>query len=181
MDRTPHEIVNPLSLAEPVAHAHALVVTPGRTVHVGCQTARRIDGVIVGQSVVQQFDQALANMVKALRAVGARPVHVVDMRVHTTAMSTYRINLTALGSVYRRHMGRHYPPMAVVGVTELLDADALVEVMCTAVVPEPRDGGLLVDEAAWEVEVADDLEDGPAEGGMEPEPARPREEERPVR
>lgn len=181
MDRTPHEIVNPLSLPEPVGHAHALVAAPGRTVHVGCQTARRIDGVLSGTSVAQQFDQALANMMEALRAVGARPIHVVDMRVHTTSMNTYRINRTALESVYRRHMGRHYPPMTVVGVTELLDADALVEVACTAVVPEPRTEAPSVDEAAWEVEVADDLEDGPTGDGMEPEPAWPRAEGPPVR
>lgn len=178
MDRTPHEIVNPLSLTDPVGYAHALVVAPGRIVHIGGQTARRIDGVLLGESVVQQFDQALANMVEALRAVGARPTHVVDMRVHTTSMSTYRINLTGLGSVYRRHMGRHYPPMTAVGVTELLDAEALVEVMCTAVVPEARDGGPLEDEAAWEVEVADDLVGGPTEDEMEP--ARHRTPGRPA-
>ncbi|RKS09623.1 enamine deaminase RidA (YjgF/YER057c/UK114 family) [Nocardiopsis sp. Huas11] len=149
MDRTPHKIINPLSLAEPVGYAHALVVTPGRTVHIGGQSARRSDGVIVGETVVQQFDQALANTVEALRAAGAEPGHVVSMRVYTTAMHAYRVNLKTLGSVYRRYMGRYYPPMSVVGVTDLLDAAALVEVVCAAVVPDMRDADTLDDEAAW--------------------------------
>lgn len=139
MDRTPHEIINPLSLPDPVGYSHALVVTPGRTVYVGGQTALRSDGVLTGDSVVQQFDQALANMVEALRAAGAEPVHVVSMRVYTTSVGVYRINLKTLGSVYRRHMGRYYPPMAVVGVTELLEVGALVEFECTAVVPDVLD------------------------------------------
>lgn len=151
MDRTPHKIINPLSLAEPVGYAHALVVTPGRTVHIGGQTARRPDGAVVGESVVQQFDQALGNAVEALRAAGAEPGHVVNMHVYTTAMSAYRVNLKTLGSVYRRHMGRYYPPMSVVGVTELLDTAALVELVCTAVVPDMRDADTLDDEEAWEL------------------------------
>ncbi len=181
MDRTPHEIVNPLSLSEPTGHAHTLVAAPGRTVHIGCQTARRVDGVIVGQGVVQQFDQALANMVEALRAVGARPLHVVDIRVHTTSMNTYRINLTALNSIYRRHMGRHSPPLTAVGVTELLDADALVEVMCTAVVPEPQDKTLLVDQVVQKVELSDELEGGAFETGVEVGAVRPQGGNPPVR
>lgn len=141
MERTTHEIVNPLSLSDPVGYAHALVVARGRTVYVGGQTSLRSDGVITGDSVVQQFDQALANMAEALRAAGAEPTHVVSMRVYTTSVDVYRINLKTLGSVYRRHMGRHYPPMSVVGVTELLTVGAKVELECVAVVPDGHDDG----------------------------------------
>ncbi len=176
MDRTPHEIVNPLSLSDPVGYSHALVVTPGRTVYVGGQMARRSDGVLTGDSVVQQFDQALANTVEALRAAGAEPVHVVSMRVYTTSVSVYRVNLKALGSVYRRHMGRYYPPMAVVGVTELLEADALVELECTAVVPDMLDSEELDEGAPRElVEEVDDAFADASETGEPGEiPGQPR-------
>ncbi|CAL9390938.1 hypothetical protein SUDANB121_01263 [Nocardiopsis dassonvillei] len=139
MDRTPHQIVNPLTLADPVGFAHALVVTPGKVVHIGGQVARRTDGVVAGDGVVQQFDRALGNVVEALRVAGAEPGHVVDMRIYTTAMRSYRVSSNTLGSVYRRHMGRHYPPMTVVGVTDLMEPEALVEIVCTAVVPDVRD------------------------------------------
>lgn len=140
---TPHQIINPLTLTDPVGYSHALVVTPGRAVYVGGQTSRRSDGVLTGDSVVQQFDRALANMVEALRAAGAEPVHVVSMRVYTTSVSVYRVNLKTLGSVYRRHMGRYYPPMTVVGVTELLEDGAQVELECTAVAPDEPDSAEL--------------------------------------
>ena len=38
---TPHRIVTVPSLAEPVGFAHAVVSSPGRTVHLGGQTAPR--------------------------------------------------------------------------------------------------------------------------------------------
>lgn len=141
MGRTPHEIVNPLTLAEPTGFSHALVVSPGRVVHVGGQRAHRSDGRVVGEGVAEQFDRALANTVEALRAAGAEPAHVVDMRVFTTSMAAYRTHSQSIGAVYRRHMGRFYPPMTVLGVVELLDPDALVEVVCTAVVPEAVGSG----------------------------------------
>lgn len=149
MGRTPHEIVNPLTLAEPTGFSHALVVSPGRVVHVGGQRAHRPDGRIVGAGLAEQFDRALANAVEALRAAGAEPAHVVDMRVFTTSMAAYRTHSQSIGAVYRRHMGRFYPPMTVLGVVDLLDPDALVEVVCTAVVPEAAGSGPMRAEQAW--------------------------------
>ncbi|PDP86721.1 hypothetical protein CQJ94_15620 [Glycomyces fuscus] len=141
MGRTPHQIVNPLTLAEPGGSSHALVVSPGRVVHVGGQRAHRSDGRVVGEDVAEQLDRALANTVEALRAAGAEPAHVVDMRVFTTSMAAYRAHSRSIGAVYRRHMGRSSPPMTVLGVADLLDPDALVEVVCTAVVPEEAGSG----------------------------------------
>ncbi|GHD16044.1 RidA family protein [Nocardiopsis kunsanensis] len=174
MAQTPHETVNPLTLAEPVGYSHAIVVTPGRTVFVGGQTARRTDGSMTGDTLVQQFDHALGNVVEALRNAGAEPVHVVDMRIHTTSISTYRANLKTLGPVYRRHMGRHYPAMSALGVHELLERGALVEITCTAVVPDTHDDDPLSNERALEIEVEEGLVSGPFEDPNEPGNERAR-------
>jgi enamine deaminase RidA (YjgF/YER057c/UK114 family) len=40
-----------------------------------------------------------------------------------------------LGEVWRRHFGRRYPAMAVVGVDALFDPAARVELMGVAVIP----------------------------------------------
>ncbi|MFM2071910.1 MAG: hypothetical protein RLZZ623_2173, partial [Actinomycetota bacterium] len=40
-----------------------------------------------------------------------------------------------VGAAYRRHIGRHYPAMALVGVTELVEPTALIEIIGTAVIP----------------------------------------------
>ena len=138
---TPHRVVNPPELAPAVGFAHAVVAAPGRLVHLGGQTAQGPDGGIVGSTVVDQWDAAAANLVAALAAVGATPEHLTSIVVYTTAMAEYRASLGELGRVYRRHLGRHYPAMALLGVAELFDPAALVELVATAVIPDPAPAG----------------------------------------
>jgi enamine deaminase RidA (YjgF/YER057c/UK114 family) len=55
------------------------------------------------------------------------------MVVYVTDRPAYLANLTPLGEVHRKHMGRHYPAMAVVEVKSLVDSHALVEIEAVAV------------------------------------------------
>jgi enamine deaminase RidA (YjgF/YER057c/UK114 family) len=119
-----------------VGYAHAVVAAPGRLVFLGGQVAHDADGVVRGETVAEQFERAASNVVAALAAAGGAPEHVVSMQVFTTDVAAYRAASKELGVVYRAAFGRHYPAMAVVEVSELYDSDALVELVCTAVVPE---------------------------------------------
>jgi enamine deaminase RidA (YjgF/YER057c/UK114 family) len=58
------------------------------------------------------------------------------MQIFTTQVGAYTKAAPDLGPIYRRHMGRHFPVMALVGVTELVDPDAILEITATAVVPD---------------------------------------------
>jgi enamine deaminase RidA (YjgF/YER057c/UK114 family) len=130
----PHRIVNPDGLLAPVGFSHAVVAAPGRLVHLGGQTGHRADGSLP-EGIVAQFDQATRNVVVALDAAGAAPEHLTALHIYVTEMAAYRAVLPELGAAYRRHLGRHYPAIALVGVTTLFDPDALVELVATAVVP----------------------------------------------
>jgi enamine deaminase RidA (YjgF/YER057c/UK114 family) len=132
----PHRLVDPAGLAPAVGFSHAVVAPPGRTVWVAGQIAVDGSGAVAGRTLVEQLDLALANVVTALRAAGAEPRHAVSMLLFTTVMEEYRASRRALGPVWRRHFGRHFPAMALLGVTELVDPAALVEVVTTAVVPD---------------------------------------------
>ena len=132
---TDHQIVNPRELLEPVGFAHAVVAAPGRTIYLGGQTAHQIDGTVRGGTVVEQFDAAAANLVTALRAAGGEPEHLVSLHVFVTRVQEYRDSLRDLGAAHRRHFGRHYPAMALFGVSELFDPAAIVELVGIAVVP----------------------------------------------
>jgi enamine deaminase RidA (YjgF/YER057c/UK114 family) len=124
-----HRIVDVPGLPEPVGYAHAVVVAPGRTVYLGGQ----IGG---GETVVEQFGAAAANLVAALRAAGGEPDDLVSLVVYATDLDEYRASLSDLGEVWRLHFGRRYPAMALVGVSALLDPMARVELMGVAVVPD---------------------------------------------
>ena len=130
-----HEIVTAPGLAEPVGFAHAVVAGPGRTVYLGGQTAQGPDGAIVGSTMAEQFDRAAGNVVAALTAAGATPDHLVSLIIYTTAVGEYRAALKELGPLWRKHFGRHYPAVALLGVAELFDEAAKIELVGTAVVP----------------------------------------------
>jgi enamine deaminase RidA (YjgF/YER057c/UK114 family) len=131
-----NEIVTAPELAKPVGYAHAVVAAPGgRTVYLGGQTALDADGAIRGRTLVEQFDVAAGNVVAALRAAGGEPEHLVQVLVFVTDVAEYKASLRELGAVWRRRFGRRYPAMALLGVTELVDEEARVELVGTAVIP----------------------------------------------
>lgn len=130
-----HRIVNPPELAPPVGFAHAVVAAPGRVVFLGGQTAQGPDGSIRGATVAEQFDLALANLLTALTASGARPRHLVSLQIFVTDLAAYRQALPELGAIYQRHLGRRYVASALLGVSSLLDEAAKVELVGIAVIP----------------------------------------------
>ncbi len=130
-----HRMVQPEGLPPGRGYTHAVVSGVGRTVWVSGEIGTDTDGRIVAGGWTDQFDRALANVVTALRAAGAEPDHVVSMQILTTDVGAYREAAPDLAPVWRRHMGRYYPAMAVVGVTELVEPAARVEITATAVIP----------------------------------------------
>jgi enamine deaminase RidA (YjgF/YER057c/UK114 family) len=134
---TPHLIMNPDELAPPRGFAHTVISAAGTTVYLGGQAGHDGNGNIVSDDLLEQFDRAAANVVSALAAAGAEPEHIVSMQVFTTAADEYRNSAGALGDLYRRHFGKHYPALSFFEVTGLFDPAAKVELVCTAVIPEP--------------------------------------------
>jgi len=134
MSRAEHEIITSPDLPPPVGYAHAVVAAAGRTVHLGGQTAQAMDGAIFGTTIVEQFDLAARNLVAALHAAGGQPDDLVSLQIYVTDLAAYRVSLAELGSVWRTHFGRRYPAMAVLGITELFDPAALVELVGVAVI-----------------------------------------------
>ncbi|MBV8167257.1 MAG: RidA family protein, partial [Alphaproteobacteria bacterium] len=83
-----------------------------------------------------QFAQALRNVVAVAAEAGAKPEHIVRLTWYITSKREYLAALKAIGAAYREIMGRHYPTMAVVEVTALVEDRARIEIEATAVVPD---------------------------------------------
>jgi enamine deaminase RidA (YjgF/YER057c/UK114 family) len=126
--------INPAALAKPSGFSHA-VVGVGTTVYLAGQTALDDAGVIVGGGVVEQFEQALANLLTALRAAGGAPSDLASLTVYIVDMDDYKAHAREIGRVWNRLVGSDYPAMAGVGVARLWDVEALVEVQGTAILP----------------------------------------------
>ena len=83
----------------------------------------------------EQLELALQNLASALGAVGGAPEHAVSIQIYTTDMEAYRTERREIGEHYRTVFGRHYPAISLFEVTRLYDPAALVEIVCTAVIP----------------------------------------------
>ena len=119
------ELFNPPELPRPSGFSHA--VRAGSTVYLAGQIG-------AGETITAQFDQALGNLLTALRAAGGEPHDLVSLQLFVTDVPAYKAALGELGTVWREHFGRHYPAMGLFGVTELFEPSALVEVMGVAVI-----------------------------------------------
>lgn len=82
---------------------------------------------------VDQLAQVLRNTVAVLAEADAGPEHVVRMTWYVKDLDRYRNNLPEIGRTYRQIMGKNFPAMAVVGVTDLVEEEALIEIETTAV------------------------------------------------
>ena len=132
---TPHRLVNPDTMAPARGFAHVVVPTQGRMVYVAGQTSSDSAGVTVGDTFAEQYDVALGNVAEALRHAGGDATHIVSLVVYTTDVQAYRDDRAGVGAAHRKHLGRHFPAMALLGVTDLFDPDAIVEIIATAVIP----------------------------------------------
>jgi enamine deaminase RidA (YjgF/YER057c/UK114 family) len=130
-----HELVNPDGLSEPAGYTHVVLPAPGRLVFVAGQIANDADGVCRGDTIAEQLELALQNVATALRAVGGAPEHVVSMQIYTTDIETYRAERREIGERYRTVFGGHYPAISLFEVSNLYDPAAVVEIVCTAVIP----------------------------------------------
>ena len=128
--------INPPVLGAPRGFNHGLVVQPGWSLlFVAGQTAATRDGEVRDIGFISQFTEALDKTLAVVRAAGGAPEHIVRMTVYVTDMAAYRASRPCLTSIWRERMGRHYPAMALVAVTELVDRDASVEIEATAAFP----------------------------------------------
>ena len=131
---TTHTILQPAGWAKPKGYANG-VAAEGRLVFVGGQIGWDRQSRFETDDLVEQVRQTLQNVVDVLAETGAKPEHVVSMTWYLTDKKDYLAHREGIGRVYRDVMGRHFPAMAVVEVTALMEDRAKVEIQAMAVVP----------------------------------------------
>jgi enamine deaminase RidA (YjgF/YER057c/UK114 family) len=128
-----------------ILHPKAWKATPGYSNGIAARGRMLFLGGMIGWNGDQDFetddflgqvDQALANIVAVLAEGGAGPEHLVRLTWYVVDRDEYLNSLKGLGAVYRKHLGRTYPAMALVQVVALVEARARVEIEATAVVPD---------------------------------------------
>lgn len=108
------------------------IVGTGPTLHVAGQIAWDEHGNIGSDDFVEQFGLALDNVLAVVTAAGGTATDIASMTMYVTDLWVYRASLRKLGPVWRARLGDHYPAMALVGVSGLVELRALVEIQAIA-------------------------------------------------
>ena len=128
--------INPQSLGAPRGYSNGMLALPGgRMLSVAGQIAWNQNQEIFTDVFADQFAQALANVITVVKAAGGHPDHIAQLTIYVTDKREYLEQTDAVGAQYRLLMGRHFPAMALVEVSSLLDPRAKVEIQALAVLP----------------------------------------------
>jgi len=111
------------------------IVASGRLVFIAGQVGWTGQGEWKEKSFAGQFRQTLRNILEVLEQAKGRPEHIVRLTWYVLDRDEYLAALKEVGAAYRELMGKHYPTMAVVQVSGLVERNARLEIEATAVVP----------------------------------------------
>jgi len=127
-----HRILQPEGWPRPKGYSNGIAAR-GETIYVAGQVGWDTAGVFP-KGLAAQFRKTIENTLAVLKAGGAGPEHIVRMTWYITDRAAYLQQAAEIGAIWRELLGRVYPAMAVVQVTALMEAEALIEIETTAVV-----------------------------------------------
>jgi enamine deaminase RidA (YjgF/YER057c/UK114 family) len=129
------KVLLPEGWAPPIGYANGIEVAAGRIVFVAGQVGWDAHQKFHAVDLVPQFEQALKNVLAVLAEAGGRPEHICRMTAYCCDKPAYLAARAQLGRIWRELMGKHFPAMSMIFVSDLLDHPAKVELEATAVVP----------------------------------------------
>ncbi len=127
-------VIQPDGWVPPKGYSNGVVAT-GKVLFIGGQIGWNPKSATpeFPATFAEQFEQALANVCEVLRAAGGTPEQLTRLTVYVVDKKEYLASLKALGAGWKKHLGRHYPAMALVQVVALVEDLAKVEIEATAV------------------------------------------------
>jgi enamine deaminase RidA (YjgF/YER057c/UK114 family) len=111
------------------------IAAKGNLVFIAGQIGWTGEGKWEARDFAGQFRQVIKNILEILAQANGKPEHIVRLTWYVLDKQEYLNSLKGVGEAYRELMGRHYPTMAVVQVSGLVEAEARLEIEATAVVP----------------------------------------------
>jgi enamine deaminase RidA (YjgF/YER057c/UK114 family) len=130
-------VLLPRGWKPPIGYANGIEAA-GRMVFVAGQVGWNDKQEFESSELAPQFRQALQNILAVLAEAGARPNHICRLTAYCCDKPAYLAARAELGRIWRELIGRHYPAMSMIFVSDLLDSPGKIELEATALVPEEK-------------------------------------------
>ena len=121
----------------PIGYANGIAAS-GTLVFIAGQVGWNAQQVFESESLPLQFEQALRNILAVLAEAGGRAEHICRMTAYCCDKPAYLAARRELGQIWKRLMGRHYPAMSMIFVSDLLDSPGKIELEATAIIPREK-------------------------------------------
>ncbi len=121
----------------PLGYANGIAAS-GRLVFVAGQVGWDAQQNFQSEAIAPQFEQALKNVLAVVAEAGGKAEHICRMTAYCCDKPAYLAARRELGRIWQTLMGRHYPAMSMIFVSDLLDAPGKIELEATAVIPQER-------------------------------------------
>lgn len=128
-------VLLPEGWAPPIGYANGIEVDAGRIVFIAGQVGWNAQQVFESEEIAPQFEQALKNLLAVLAVAGGKPENVCRITAFCCDKPAYLAARPELGKIWRRLMGKHFPAMSMIFVSDLLDNPGKIELEATAVLP----------------------------------------------
>ncbi len=131
------EFFNPPGWPRPKGYSNGIVAPKGRMLFVAGEVGwNPVSETVETDDFALQVKQALENIVAIVTEAGGKPEHICRMTWFITTMDEYVASFKEIGEHYRAIIGKHFPVMAAIGIKELMEEGAKVEIEATAVIPD---------------------------------------------
>jgi len=126
-----NQVIQPDGWAPARGYSNGVLTSDG-TLYIGGQIGWTGDQIFVAKDFIGQMEQALRNIVHVVEAAGGTPADIVRLTWFVTSKKIYMAHQREIGEVYRRVLGRVFPAMSMLVVSELIEDEALLEIEATA-------------------------------------------------
>ena len=129
--------LQPRTWKAPIGYANGIEAS-GTLVFIAGQVGWDAEQVFRSESLTDQFETALKNVLAVLAEAGGGAEHICRMTAYCCDKPAYLAARRELGQIWKRLMGRHYPAMSMIFVSDLLDSPGKIELEATAVIPREK-------------------------------------------
>ena len=125
------KIIHPDGWAPALGYANGMLMADG-TLHIGGQIGWNAEKQFVAKDFIGQMEQILQNIADIVRAAGGDVGDIGRLTWYVKGKDEYLAKQREIGKSYQKILGKHFPAMSMLVVSDLIEDEALLEIEATA-------------------------------------------------
>ncbi len=130
-----HEIILPDGWPQPRGYSNGILAANGRILFMAGQVGWNENEIFTSEKLIPQFEQALKNILTVVEKAGGKPEDICKMTCFCTDRNQYLESRKELGIIWKKIIGKNFPCMSMIFVSDLLDHPAVIEIEAIAIIP----------------------------------------------